>query len=521
MTRISLRPWIILVAAAICAAARGHAAPQDLGAPQLPGTGLIVGRVVDADSTKPIAGVLISASAGLEGPPNEPRLMLTDAQGRFVFRHLPQGRYTLSATIGGNGFSPSGFLITGNGHQIGAYLNGGYGQMRPNGPLGSIDLADGESVGDAVIRMWRGGAIDGSVMDETGEPLVGVAVAAVMRDSSGRLLSGPTTRSDDRGMYHIGTLTPGEYIVVVPQTQILMPLETLDAVIAGTDASITARLISSGATVRSGAGIRTGSVVMSTATPQSPTNTLVPAVSGRFVYQSTFHPSVTSLGRATTIRVQSGETAAATDVRLQPVSAVEVSGALQDASGPVAEFGVHLLPADAGDGVSVLETAVTSTNGRGQFVFPLVPSGSYRVVAVRTGAQPNPSGRGAPPAPRTVSEQPGAWAELPITVGTQAVGGLSLTLKSGVQISGRVEYQGTRDRPPANRLPRVRCGRARHTAPLSRERGAADTERADWSRSGIRDPRRDAGPIHDRRLQGLCRNHVAGLDLEIRDHGRT
>src|SRR5688572_6464249 len=92
-----------------------------------PGTGFILGRVVDATTGAPVSGVVVTASG-------HPQSMLTDAQGRFVFRNLPKGTYSLTATIGGRGFSPSGFLVTGMGHQIGAYLDGSYGQRRPGGP---------------------------------------------------------------------------------------------------------------------------------------------------------------------------------------------------------------------------------------------------------------------------------------------------------------------------------------------------------------------------------------------------
>ena len=59
-----------------------------------------------------------------------------------------------------------------------------------------------------MIRLWKGGAITGRVLDEAGEPLVDVAVAAVQRSSDGRLLTGPTARTDNRGVYRLGTLTP-------------------------------------------------------------------------------------------------------------------------------------------------------------------------------------------------------------------------------------------------------------------------------------------------------------------------
>ena len=212
-----------------------------------------------------------------------PQAILTDAQGRFVFRQLPKATYSLVATVGGSGYSPSGFIVTGRGHQIGAYLDGGYGQRRPNGPFQTIDLADGERIGDAVIRLWKGGAITGRVLDEAGEPLVDVAVAAVQRSSDGRLLTGPTTRTDDRGVYRLATLIPGSHLVVVPQTQLLMPSSTIESLLSSPPAS-PVRFFSTGAPTptQSGghlgvdAGLRIGSSTMM-ATQPLPRDELPPA----------------------------------------------------------------------------------------------------------------------------------------------------------------------------------------------------------------------------------------------------
>ena len=130
-------------------------------------------------------------------------------------------QYAISATTGSNGFEQSGFLVTGGGHLVAPYLNGGFGQRRPNGPLQNLTLEQGAVVTDAVIALWKGASIDGTVVDEAGEPLVNMIVAAVKRTSDGVLTTGPTTRTDDRGMYHIVALAPGDYVVVVPQTQVL------------------------------------------------------------------------------------------------------------------------------------------------------------------------------------------------------------------------------------------------------------------------------------------------------------
>src|SRR5262245_50588000 len=68
-----------------------------------PPTGLIVGRVVDAASGRPVGGVVVSLNSGAgpvvpgpRGGPGQPRAM-TNANGQFVFRKLAKGSYSLSA----------------------------------------------------------------------------------------------------------------------------------------------------------------------------------------------------------------------------------------------------------------------------------------------------------------------------------------------------------------------------------------------------------------------------------------
>ncbi len=446
------------------------------------GTGLILGRVIDAGAGSPVSGVVVTAVASPDPftipPAGRPQSVLTDAQGRFVFRDLPKAIYSLVATIGGNGYSPSGFIVTGRGHQIGPYLDGGYGQRRPNGPFQTIDLADGERIGDAVIRLWKGGTITGRVIDEAGEALVDVVVAAVQRSSDGRLLTGPTTRTDDRGAYRLATLTPGSYLVVVPQTQLLVPTSSLESLLASPpNPTGGPRPSDTGPPPpprREGpgmdAGLRVGSSTMITAGPLRVTNFPLPSrrADRLYTYQTMFFPSAVVASRATPIVLRSGEERSDVDIQLQPVRTVEVSGILMDSSGPVPHFGVHLMPADAGDGASVLEVATTSTDARGAFVFPLVPSGSYTLVALRT----DPArGEGPAPAaaPQRVSETPAAWAMQPLAVGDANVGNVGLTLRAGVHITGRVEFAGASERPAASRLRQVVPITVVRAQPLFRE----------------------------------------------------
>ncbi|OFW06827.1 MAG: hypothetical protein A3H96_14270 [Acidobacteria bacterium RIFCSPLOWO2_02_FULL_67_36] len=454
----------IAITASLCLALLYLAAPP-LGGRQAvvpdAAIGLILGRVVDADSGAPLSGVVITA-LGFGGdspaptPSAGPGAILTDSDGRFVVRSLPKASYVLLASVGGTGYSPNGFLVTGMGHQIGAYLNGAFGQARPGGPLRTIDLGAGQRLGDVVIRLWKGGAINGHVLDEAGEPLVGVIVSAVSRASDGRLFDGPTTRTDDRGMYRLGTLTPGQYVVVVPQTQTLMPSSMIESLLAGPQDLAAARRLSSAAAPQvPEAGVRIGGAVLSTPAEQQLTNSVLaedPATT-RHVYPTTFHPSALGASRAAPISLRSGEERLDVDVQLRPVRTVEVSGVLLDSDGPVPGFGVHLMPAESGDadGAGLLEAAATATDARGAFLFPLVPPGSYTLLAVRIG--PAAGGRGAAAgAPRRTSEAPGASATLPVAVGNEKIDGLTLTLRPGVRISGRVEFQGGGERPSADLL---------------------------------------------------------------------
>jgi hypothetical protein len=148
-----------------------------------PRTGLIVGQVVDATTGKPIPDVIVTlttpfASSNL---PTTPRgRVMTDSDGRFFFAGLPP-------------------TPTGSGYAINAskpgYVDSFYGKRRPGGGLVYFDLADGERRNDAKVLMWKYAAIAGTVIDEAGEPVVGVTVRAVSRQfvsAQGRAIGVPS-----------------------------------------------------------------------------------------------------------------------------------------------------------------------------------------------------------------------------------------------------------------------------------------------------------------------------------------
>src|SRR5204863_3700861 len=125
--------------------------------------------------------------------------VMTDDEGGFFFADLPPGEYFVEATK--NGYAP-----------------GTYGLRRAWGLSQLVSLGEGERLSDIKLRMWKYGVIAGTVMDEAGEPVVGVAVRALIKDVvAGRTRYGnlevipelvPSATTDDRGMFRLSQLMP-------------------------------------------------------------------------------------------------------------------------------------------------------------------------------------------------------------------------------------------------------------------------------------------------------------------------
>lgn len=181
------------------AAGRGQrpmrAQPPQVDAPR--GTAMIRGQIVAADNGAPIrrAQVRVVSPAARES-----RVQTTDAQGRFEFRELPAGRYTMTG-------SKAGFVAL------------QYGQRRPSESGTPIELADGQMLDKVTIALPRGSVLGGRITDEFGEPVANATVSAwryayqggARRMTPGGQNSRDTT--DDQGQYRLFGLPPGEYYV--------------------------------------------------------------------------------------------------------------------------------------------------------------------------------------------------------------------------------------------------------------------------------------------------------------------
>src|SRR5262245_600819 len=166
-------------------------------APQTPaGTGAISGTLVSADSSRPVRRARVTLSGG---DVRTNKSVTTDEGGNFSFTSLPTGDFTLIATKGG-------------------YLDATYGQLKSGvGQAGTpIHLLTGQRLARLAFPIQRGGVITGVITDEFGDPTFGTQVRAFRyswRTGERKLVVAGTGMTDDRGVYRIPYLPPGEYIV--------------------------------------------------------------------------------------------------------------------------------------------------------------------------------------------------------------------------------------------------------------------------------------------------------------------
>ncbi len=270
------------------------------------------------------------------------------------------------------------------------------------------------------------GVITGIVRDESGTPVVGAVVQAVMRRKkwAGAYYETPIGRPDesnDRGQFRLHSLPPASNIVVVALPPVL------------------------------------------SRQPAAP----LPAE--RTEYVRTYSPDATALADARPIVVGPGSELSVS-VRLARVHFVSVSGIAMTSGGePASNCEVTLRggPATVGySGVQIgyMTTLVAGTQvaNNGSFTLSRVPAGSY-VLTVTNGHS------------RRRPDQPFEFAEIPVEVKDASLNGLTVTTAPGATVSGRLEWRGDGPVPwprDASRLGRIRAtGLGRDT-----DFGGLDTE---------------------------------------------
>jgi len=333
------------------------AAGATLQAQQLPpltGTGLILGRVVDASTGQPVSTVTVLLSTTTRGIPQE--TALTGPDGQFAFMELPTGSYNLSAIKSG-------------------YLDGAYGRARPGGAGASLKLQPGQRLGDLKILMWRPSVISGHIDDDAGRPLAGVTVTATRGLAAGPAVDsyGGSGVTNEHGDYRIPRMIPGEYSLSVVCRVMSVP-------IPASAGAATPNVASGALTVDD-----TGHYFSTTIGPRAPTPT---AGANAMMYLTSYFPGTTRVTEATTVAVAPGEERTGADFAIAVRQSVRVSGVVTGPNGPIAMAMVRLWQPDvaqpAGENpVGSFPIASAITAGDGSFLFLAAPTGDYLLDGYR------------------------------------------------------------------------------------------------------------------------------------------
>jgi uncharacterized protein (DUF2141 family) len=421
------------------------------------GTAEISGTVITTSvPATPLPRVLVTISSPSLTPS---RTIITDDEGRFVFRNLPGGQFAIVAA------RPP-------------FVKTAFGAKRPGRTGTLVTLAAGQRVTGLMMPLALGGVITGVVRNADGEAAPGVRVEAtpldaqagalVIRNADGGAAGGVTVRStppdpqggapntpvftDDRGVYRIFGLPPGKYAVTVDVTgggstalthlsdaemdELLARLQRRSVGVAPTEGPTRAGGAPGAATARLDSNAR------------SPT----------YGYAPIYYPGTPDPDQAVTLALAEGEERAGIDLDLQLVRTAAVEGRVSAPSGasPLGtqvtltrqgqrEGAAHALPSSA-----IMRQADTE----GNFRFTGIPPGKYRILARATPMTPF---RGPAPSAAAVmsSSVPAAdalagvsWALADVTIDGDDVSGLALMLQPGLRLSGRLAFNASAQTPP-------------------------------------------------------------------------
>lgn len=407
-------------------ASRDIAGPPQVTTPV--GTASIIGAVTGAQGGRPVgdARVVLVGSATVPEGTNQPasslsvnRSVVTDTQGRFSFAKLPAGHFTLSVSKNG-------------------YLAAAYGQKRPGSVGSTIVIGDGQELRTDVSLM-RGGVISGTIFGTSSEPVIGAQVTAWRyQGTSGgrRYVQASGSQTDDRGMYRLPNLQPGDYLVSVS------PNVTDPASASGSsDSSAIEQAIASGKVQPPAAP-----GLPSTVTASVPPKQAVQAVSNanRKPYLPIFYPSTASRAAAQVVHVNGDDDRQATDIVIQLVEAGSIQGSI-------------VSPTKTGIVVRVLITSndsatdgpqTVSADSSGNFYLSPVAPGQYTVFA-QTSVPPQQTGMPvtSPPTPLATEDRLWGIATTTVQSGTPTVVGIGL--RPGRSISGTVLFETQKPADPS------------------------------------------------------------------------
>jgi uncharacterized protein (DUF2141 family) len=403
---------------------------------QGPATAFIMGTAVTAGTGQPADGVRVTLSGNeLRGS----RSTVTDDAGNFAFPALPAGTYTLRATKAG-------------------YVSATYGQKQPGRPGTNIVLAVGQQLKGISLEVAKGGVISGAVYDEKNRPAVSVSVRVMQwtwQSGERMLIAAGSGTTDDRGVYRVFGLSPGDYVVNA------LPRNSSTTMFTAEDMQSLARMEE-----LTRLGLGSADLAKEMAVRDMMPNAMASeAVSG---YATVYYPGTPQVANAQVVKVGVSQEQLGIDFQLQRVPLSKVTGTVVVPSGIQPQnVQVRLMEISTlGQGQQQFSAR---PNPGGAFTFNALPPGQYQVIATVT----MPVNRtGVPVAPGTPGDMQtkiqememqmaGAsgsgrklWATADVTVDGSFAPNVMLSLQEGMTITGSLNFDGTTAQPP--QLNRVR-----------------------------------------------------------------
>lgn len=327
------------------------------------GTASIRGVVVDGMTGAPIRRAAVSLV--IEEPDREgSRVEATtaDTNGQFEFTGVPGGRVQVTAS------------------RVGYFDYDNIWNGEPEEPQWQT-IAPGQRIQGVRIALYRGGVVAGRVLDEFGEPAVGVEIDVLRREPGNRgggvrTTSSPITpTTDDTGAFRVWGLAPGEYIVGARPNRF----------VADAPADEEAR---------------------------------------RQGYAATYFPGTASLASARAVRVEPGRETAGVSFGLLIVPLATVRGTVQlppDTSGRAINLGVGLVAPERLDGYV---TRGARPREDGGFEIPRLAPGTYQITArhFQTGGVEY-------------------WGTAEIAVNGGDLDGVAIPMRAGAIVRGRVHAE--------------------------------------------------------------------------------
>lgn len=382
----------LIVCGLLTASAIAQTVSTTIQSPSTPprGNSTLRGRAVYDDTGRPLRRVrvmLLAVERRSDGGIRQ-RMAVTDSRGEFSIKNVEAGKYSVFVDAPGViRQSPFG------------------GDSQDEATTVSVD---GTSNAEVQVRARRGGSITGKVTYPDGDPAVSAIVTILLKKGKQFVpyytggYYGGAVMTDDRGIYRIFGLPPGEYVVGVGEMSQRVE-EREDG----------------------GVGFNSGYGTLS----------------------ATFYPSVTNKTSATAVAVEAGQETSNINITLAERGLHKVSGTIRARSdGQIVTSAIVAIVNKQDLNNGMIGSQTVNVDAQGRWYFDEVPDGDY-TLTINPVQDESPEARARAAA---AGSRVRGFVEkrMEVSVSGADITGLTIEVSSGARISGTIVVEGGKPLPP-------------------------------------------------------------------------